>query len=355
MIAEYIMDEILLPRLGAAGCLVVYDAAGIYRELCTAMASPKIEVVDAAASGIESREACLRGLSRLCSTDGGLEGFIIYVPTERSLSDEDLQSDPFSLYARCGAVFPEGAADDLEQICLRAKPSHATEIRRLFAGGSRPSFGAIDAVGIGIGWPRLRAMLGAEAPGAILFSLLCPNEVQRKALESDDQWIPECWAFLSSTIGFELKIANPLLGNISEETWRFALFSEFAFGLPEGDMPSNLGSVPHAPVEARIFVEELCERLRHDLRSRTIYIERATQVEAELKLVETVGGLVSLGQRDTFPFAERAAIRVAVEALLAGETDKAKGIVHRHAASVWLDIWREPYSMVDHRGGAQTP
>jgi hypothetical protein len=49
------------------------------------------------------------------------------------LTDEEKQRDPFALYAVCGSQFPEGDGDEYRNLCLKAKPDHATEIRRIFA------------------------------------------------------------------------------------------------------------------------------------------------------------------------------------------------------------------------------
>jgi hypothetical protein len=47
-------------------------------------------------------------------------------------------------------------------LCLKAKPDHATEIRRLFEQDPPPSFALIDNVGGGLKWPALRTALEAS-------------------------------------------------------------------------------------------------------------------------------------------------------------------------------------------------
>ena len=50
---------------------------------------------------------------------------------------------------------------------------------------------------------------------------------------------------------------------LADELWRYVLFSEFVFDLPV-PLPDTLRGVPHAPMEARPIVEDVCDRLRSD-------------------------------------------------------------------------------------------
>jgi len=337
IIAAYIEKELFAPRLAKNGCLVVYDPQGIYRDICLSMASARIDVIDAGGSGIESRERAAEDLKRLCSSPGQLDGFIIYVPAPVPVSEADKQADPYAIFIECGSLFPEGPADELEQICLKAKPDYATEIRKLFALGGQPSFAVIDAVGTGVGWPRLRAMLGVDAPSSILFALLCPSDAQHAALQADRLWVEEASAFFAATIGLPLKNTAATLAQITAGLWRFMLFSEFAFDLP-GDLPPSLASMPKAPLEAKAFVQGICERLRDTLPTRSIYIERATKIEQDLRLAEACAGITDFGLRDTFHFEERAFFSKACGFLQSGDHDAVRAIILRHAATVWMDL-----------------
>lgn len=106
------------------------------------------------------------------------------------------------------------------------------------------------------------------------------------------------------------------------------------FDLPE-PLPSTLQDVPRANEPTRLLVEDLCERLRSDRRTRNTYIERAETVERDLGLREACGHLADLGERDTFPFEERTFLQRATEALQRDDTDKVRRILERHAQSVW--------------------
>ena len=105
--------------------------------------------MDASESSIESRDAAIQALLDLGNPKTKLEGLIVHVPASKPLTDEQKQADPFSIYAECGGVFPEDDGDEFVNLCLKAKPDFATEIRRIFAENPSPSFGIVDAVGAG--------------------------------------------------------------------------------------------------------------------------------------------------------------------------------------------------------------
>jgi hypothetical protein len=159
-ISGFIRDSVLLPRLKAAGCLVVYDAVGRYRTACQDLASASIQVVDV---DLRAHQATRNRRAK--------------------------QADPFALYAECGAVFPQDDGDEYLSLCLRARPDHATEIRQVFAGSpSGPTFAVIDAIGGGVSWPQLRATLRVESAPEILAALLAPSRSQTEALKGQEGW-----------------------------------------------------------------------------------------------------------------------------------------------------------------------
>jgi hypothetical protein len=334
-IAEFIQRDVLLPRLSRTGVLVVYDPARRYREVCTSLAGEGLQVVDATESGIESRETALRWLGELARSGTRTTGLLVYVPSPAPVTDEDRQHDPFSLYAVCGSTFPAGDGDEYLSLCLKAKPDHATEIRRIFADNPSPDFAVIDAVGGGLGWPHLRALLGVESAHDILFALLAPGDRQLQALKAQDTWVGEARDLFRVALGLKLKTRAKALSTIAEELWRFVLFSEFVFDLPEG-LPEALAGVPRAADSARPLVLDLCERLRNDQRTRVGYVDRAQDIEGELNLRTLCAGVTDLGTRDTFPFEERTFFAQAVAALQRDDPDGVRAIIQRHTHSVWI-------------------
>jgi hypothetical protein len=314
----------------------VYDPDRRYRELCLDLASDKVRVVDASASSIESREAALLALRELGQPRSPLEGILIYVPAKRPETDEQKQTDPFALYAECGAVFPQDDGDEYLSLCLRARPDHATEIRRVFATSpSGPAFAVIDAIGGGVNWPQLRATLRVESGREILTALLAPTTRQAEALKGQEGWLQEARDFLRATLGLHVKTRGKTWSALADELWRYVLFSEFVFDLPVA-LPDTLKGVPHAPREARSVVEDVCDRLRSDPKSRAIYIERAQAIEEELNLPQLCQHIEDLGERDTFPFEERTFLRTAIKGIVSGDTDATRRVLSRHMTSVWL-------------------
>lgn len=329
---QFIQEQVLQPRLAKQQVLVVYDPHGRYRELCQAMATDKRTVVDSTESSITSRAEAIAALGKLGSHE--IEQLLVYVPAAKPLEDEDKQKDPFALYLACGAVFPDGDGDNYLELCLKAKPDHATQVRAVFAQDPNPSFAVIDAIGGGLSWPNLRALLKVESTRDILFALLVPSEQQQVALKGSEAWVPETKALLNASIGLSLKTRGKSWSAIGDELWRYVLFSEFVFDLPEA-LPADLYDVPRADVAAKPLIEDMCERLRSDRRTQSTYIDRAELIEAELDLPNLCGHMADLGQRDTFPFEERTFLQRAVEALARDDTDKVKAILGRHAQSVW--------------------
>ena len=334
-IKQFIQWDVLIPRLQDAGVLVVYDPVRRYHELCLELATPERQVVDASLSSIESRLAALAVFQELGQSGTVIKELLVYVPARAPMSDEEKQRDPFATYAAYGAVFPSSDGDEYQSLCLRFKADQATEIRRIFHDNPNPSFDVIDVVGGKGGWPNLQALLKTESARDILIILLAPSDYQKKLLISDPTWIPEAKELLQSTLGLKLITRQGAWLAISEEFWRYLLYSEFVFDLPE-DLPVALHDVPCAPLEARHLVEDLCDRLRSDRRTQTLYIERAEAIEKMLNLPAICQALQDLGVRDTFPFEERTFFSQAVQALRRDNVDQLRQMLKRHDNSVWV-------------------
>ena len=333
-IAVFVREDIMRPRLRKASVLAVYDPDQRYRDLCHGLADPDTTVVDASESSIEAREAAMLALAAL-GKPGHPKALLVYVPAKPPVTDEDRQTDPFAVYAACGAIFPDSDGDGYESLCLKAKPDHATEIRQLFAANPSPSFTLIDNIGGGLSWPTLRTCLQAESAREIILALLVPTPKQAEELKKSEGWVPEAKALLEKALGLKLMTRGKTHSSIADELWRFVLFSAFAFDLA-GDLPTAFVNVPKAPDAAQPLVEHLCESLRSSGATRNEYITRAQAVEEELKLPEACAALPTLGKGDTFPFEERRVLAAAVAALVADDMDSARTIVTRHSGSVWV-------------------
>jgi hypothetical protein len=331
----FIQQEIFLPRLKQNGVLAVYDPDQRYREVCLELRTEKLRMIDASESSITSRFTALEALREFGQPNPSIEGILVYIPAKVPVTDEEKQRDPFAVYSACGAVFPEGDGDEYLSVCLKARADYATEIRRIFKDNPNPSFAVIDAVDGGAGWPNLQALLKVESARDILFVLLTPSEQQKEALKSQVSWVPEATGLFKSSLGLNLKTKIKSWTAVADELWRFLLFSEFVFDLP-GDLPSALSNVPCAPQEALHLVEDLCDRLRNDRRTQVFYIERAEGIEKELNLQTICQKIDDFGNRDTFPFEERACFNQAVDALKRDNVDKLRNVLNHHEESVWV-------------------
>lgn len=334
-IKEFIKDQVLLPRLQKNVILIVYDPELRYYELCQELASDTIEVIDASKNSIESRENALKTLNALGNPRTKLKGMLVYVPAKAPLTDEEKQRDPFALYTVCGSLFPEHDGDEFINICLRAKSDYSTEIRRIFNENPNPTFAVIDALSDGKRWPNLQATLRVESARDIIFALLVPSDAQKKELEKQETWVSEAKDLLSTCIGLNLITRSKKWFSIADELWRFLLFSEFVFDLPE-ELPNTLKNVPRAPEEARPLIEDLCDQLRNDYRKQALYIEKAEAIEKELDLPKHCSSLRNLGTLDTFPFEERCFFEQAIDALMRDNPDSVRSILKDHSNSVWV-------------------
>jgi hypothetical protein len=247
---------------------------------------------------------------------------------------EEKQVDPFAIYSACGAVFPDGDGDNYLSLCLKFKMDHQTQVRAIFEQAPNPCFSVIDAIGGGLNWPNLRALLHVESTRDILLALLVPSENQQARLKESEAWVTESKELLDESIGLSLKTRGKTWTSIADEVWRYILFSEFVFDLP-GVMPDCLQDVPCAKDAARPLIYDICEQLRSDNRTQTTYIQRAETVERELDLINGCSQVKDLGTRDTFPFEERTFLRNSMEALIKNDTDTIRNVLSCHSQSVW--------------------
>ncbi|HEX9961551.1 MAG TPA: hypothetical protein VGB00_11495, partial [Pyrinomonadaceae bacterium] len=331
---EFLTEQIFQKRLKEKSCLTVYDPERRYRDICLEMASDKIVVVDATESSLESRQAALEALAKLGEPNPKIEGLMVYVPAKKPVEEEDKLIDPFSIYSAAGAVFPENTGDEFLQLCLKMKPDYSAEIRQLFKENAQPSFAMIDAIGGGLNFPQLRAILGVESVREMLIALLAPAENQKQSLKEQTGWDAEARQLVESALKYSLKTKAKTHGAISDELWRYVLFSEFTFDLPQ-ELPSALGTAPHAPDDVRWFVEDLCESIRSDVKKQTVYLEKAVAVENELNLPAICAGIEDLGVKDTFAFEERSFLSRAINGIKQNDFNLTRQMLSRHEKSVW--------------------
>jgi hypothetical protein len=331
-IEQYIKDSILENRLNEHSVLAVYDESTRYHKICTEMASESCLVVDVTYGSLESRQQATQALSNLIHG----EKLLIYIPKSAPVEDDDKQKDPFAMYAAVGSIFPdpERSGDNYLDICLKAKPDQATEIRELFNTNSIPSFDVINAIGGGANWPTLETALHTEGATSLLFKFMTASSTTQAKLTDQASWIDEAVSLFDSVLGFTLRTKQRTWSAIADELWRFVLFSEFVFDLNE-DIPPSLEDVPKAKLSAKPVIEDLGDNLRKHVDYQNLYVERAQAVETELKLDSICANITKLGRRDTFPFEERCFLKQAIEALLSDNGNITRNIIDAHSNSVW--------------------
>jgi hypothetical protein len=334
-IADYIREQVLESRLKQKQALVVYDAAGRYRDIALSLDSEKVRVIDASESIIEAREYAMEALMGRGTQPEKKPYVLVYVPTAPPADEDARCGDYFSALAEAGDWFPKSDGDSYLELCLQAKPDFGTRVRELFAGGV-PPFEAVDAIGDGGGqFPRLKTELGCESNAEILVTLLVPHEGQEAHLKFGGSCRKESLDFLSGIISFQPKKATASWSIIQSELWRYVLFSEFVFDLPEAP-PDSLSTVPTAPRDTVDLVNRVCASLREGARTRPFYIEESEKVAAELALEKEMAGVRDLGLRDTFSFEERSFLAGYIDALRAEDFARAETIANARKDSIWV-------------------
>jgi hypothetical protein len=332
-IADYIQDQ-FRRRVESHNCLVVYDPTQWYRGLANGLAGEQVTVVDATDSIILARERAMDAWVGLAKAAKQPQYLVVYVPAKPPQSEEEKCLDPFQIFALGGAAFPEGDGDTYLSLCRRAKPDHAAKIEALFKAGD-PDFTTIDNVGGGHDWPKLRSLLGADSAVELTVALLSPNDAQKAVLTADDTWVDEFITFANSILGCKITTRKRKWEELSDDLWRFVLFSEFAFDL-QGDLPSGLDWVPRADASYKDIVFAICRELRDPVQLQPTYIEMADKVAKRMKLESAVKNIENLGQLDTFAFEERSFLNSFVKAALAGKLGAANAMVLSGKNSVWV-------------------
>lgn len=332
-ILDYIQNH-LLKRLQGASCLVVYDPIGRYKDIVSGLVNEDCRVIDGSRSTILGRETAMDAWCDLANDKGGLKYLIIYLPIQKPVTEHDKQRNPYQLFAIGGSEFPADDGDEYKAMCHKAMPDYIDEIDRLFEAGT-PDFATIDALEKGSQWPTLRTLLKVESPQEILTAILSPSEVQEDMLEKDTSWVSEFIQFAASTLGIKIKTKSTKWVSISEEVWRFILFSEFAFDLPAA-LPEELEDIPRASDRQKDFVFMVCDKLRDSDTHQIVYMDKANKVDERLQLERRMSRIEDLGQKDTFAFEERSFLHVFVRNVNAGDFEKAQEIAKIRQRSIWV-------------------
>lgn len=343
-IEKFIAERIFRPRAKEARLLVIYDPEQIYNLVVRGMASEECHVIMAEGPWSNLRQNILDTLANLAQRP--MHYAIVWTPSPRpalplAMGSAQLQVDPVAVAAVISekSVFPSGADDSLQAITLKAFPDFNVRIHELFRDGRRPSFSLINQQQQGQQWPELQAELGGSSHDPLssreILEKILVDESIATTLKDNGPWIEELKRMIEATLGLKGLPGMRRIDEFRNLIWRTLLFSEFVFD-SSNDLSEGLRRLPVASLTARDLVYDLCEKLRGHTDYREIYIRFANEVESQLRLIEHVAGMASLGQRDTFAFEERLYLDRFCESIKRKAWQEAEFTVTKRLKSMWI-------------------
>ncbi|WP_295408794.1 PglZ domain-containing protein [uncultured Thiocystis sp.] len=340
------VDALIVDRLRERRVLVWYDPDRVFHALFEAFDHQPLVKVDASLSMLHARRAADQAWRALFGVDASgppQSSLLIYLPAERGTTEESRRADLFEPFALSGTSFGDAESERLPSIARQVLAGREADVDRLFASGV-PTIPQLDALAEGTRYPLLREALGTEVPGRVAIRLLCGSVDALAHLESAPGLLAELRRLLADSYGFDQDVAIPF-GVLGSALAQWLLFSEFVFDLP-GASPATVTHVPHADARFRRPIEDLCHDLRTSSEHRDRYRELAAEVERRLGLSGLGDTADACGDRDTFPFADRAALRRLQQGALTGELGAARGLIQVRRSSVWRSqpecdqLWR---------------
>lgn len=326
--------------------VVWYDPDRVFYELFQTFEHQPLVKVDASDSVLRARREADRAWVALFDLDSlgpPPPPVLIYVPAERGKSQEAQCEDPFEPFALAGAAFGSADSERLPSIARRVLPGRDAEVDRLFAEGP-PTLAQLDALAGGTRYPLVEEALGTEVPSRVVARLLYRPDEIRPHLETSPGLLAELRRLLADACGFKQEAEEPFEA-VGPALAQWLLFSELVFDLP-GAVPESVAQVPRAEPDFRDQVFELCDDLRGSSEHQETYCGIAADVERRLGLSGLAETADVSGERDTFPFEDRAALLLLQHKALAGEIETARSLAERRRSSVWRtsperdQLWR---------------
>jgi hypothetical protein len=140
-------------------------------------------------------------------------------------------------------------------------------------------------------WPQLRATLKVES-GARFWPHCWRPAPPGRCAESAGGVGARGAGLPAGNLAMNVKTRGKTLVRSGRRALALCAVQRVCFRLA-GGAARNLKGVPHAPMEARPIVEDVCDRLRSDPKTTRCYIERAEAIETELNLVPVCGPLTT--------------------------------------------------------------
>jgi hypothetical protein len=316
------------------GCLVLYDPGKKYKPIIRAITG--CEVIDAESSTILGRETAMDLWKKLGDEPDTAKNFLAYLPIEKPVKDEEIRENPYLIFEIGGAAFPRGDEDNLQSLCRKAFPDKVHRIDDLFSHDPNPEFEAINAaVASDKGWPILRSLLESESTKETLLGFLSPNPKQKQSLETSKTWVNEYKQLVKHSLGLPVKSKSQNREFLADELWRYLLYSEFVFDLPE-ELPGSLKKVPHAVGQHQSLTYSICDDLRSGKKHMELYISKANEVVKELDLENQCRQIDDFGKRDTFAFEEKSFLALFARSVISHELTRAEKILQDRSDSLWV-------------------
>jgi hypothetical protein len=332
------VKELIVSRLHERRLVVWYDPDGMFRALFEALDHPPLVKIDASRSLLQARRDADRAWRALFDTRSlgpPPAPVLIYVPGERGDSDDARRQDLFEPFALAGSTFGAIDAERLPSIARQVLVGREIDVDRLFADGA-PTVVQLDALAGGIRYPLLQEALGTDVPSRVAAKLLCrPDEVSRHLAATSGLTV-ELRRLLSDAFGFGRDVETPV-EVLAPALAQWILFSEFAFDLPAA-VPASVAHVPRAEVAYRTPIFDFCHDLRGSAEHGDTYRDLAAEVERRLGLSPLAQSPGAFGERDTFPFEDRAALLMLQQAVLSGDLATASRLAEQRRRSVWRAV-----------------
>ena len=332
------VHELVLSRLKERRVLVWYDPERAFHGLFEALDHRPLVKVDASTSVLCARrdaDRAWRALFDIDSLGPAPAPLLVYVPAQRGNTEESRRADPFEPFALSGAAFGAIEAERLQSIARQVLVGREADIDRLFAEGT-PTVAQLDALAGGTRYPLLQEALGTDVPGRVVAKLLCgPSEI-RAHLTTTPGLLADLRRLFADSYGFDLEATLPF-DALGPAVAQWLLFSEFVFDLP-GAVPESVTHVRRSDGRFQRAIYDLCQDLRASSEHRETYRDLAADVERRLGLSVLADTAGAFGDRDTFPFEDRAALLRLQQNTLAGDVAAARELATGRRSSVWRTL-----------------
>jgi hypothetical protein len=338
MIVSQHIRELVASRLREKRVVVWYDGARVFHDLFSGLELTHTVKVDTTSSVLQARREADKSWRALFEPD--FDGtrpasVLIYVPAERGSSEEERRLDPFEPFALLGDAFGVTEAEKLPSIARQVLVGRENDVDRFFTEGT-PTVAQLDALAGGTKYPLLLEALGTEAPGRVVAKLLCRPAEIRGHLSAHPGLLADLRRLLADAYGFDQHTEIPF-DALGPAFAQWILFSEFVFDLP-GSVPESVAHVPRADACLKRAIYDLCEDLRTSSEHRDTYRDISAEVERRLGLSDMGETAGAFGDRDTFPFEDRAALLRLQQNALAKDMTAARDLSLKRRSSVWRTL-----------------